>query len=157
MSTEAANAARAKAAVKHKVAAYISDHYTLTSLPVCQGDLIRHFNMPKTTVNYVMRELQREQRVKCVGMAIDTMRDDVASNVFMYGPPDASPLAKSVVKVTTPRSPYEGKPTALREVRVKAPKYRGEKQPPPYRAEFTPMDEGSYDLWIGRNLAMLAR
>lgn len=155
MTYVAANQAREKAAVKHKVAAYITDHYTLTSLPLCQGDLIRHFNMPKTTVNYVMRELQREQRVKCVGMAIDTMRDDVASNVFMYGPPDAKQLARSVVKATVPRpTVYSAKPAPMSEPRPKPPKYVGVSGGK-YVTEWRESKERDY--WIARDLALTQR
>jgi hypothetical protein len=156
--TQAANAARQKAANKHKIAQYIADHYSMTGQPLAQPDIIGSLKFSRTTVSRALRELFVEKRIKCVGVAVDTERENLNANTRMYGPPDAAMIGPPPVVVPEKRREmaYQGKPAPLAMPRVKTPKYRGEKGAR-YVPEFKPMEEGSYDLYAGRNLAMLAR
>jgi len=159
MTNQAANLAREKAAIKHKIAAYIADHYAMTREALCQADIIAALNLPKSTVNRAVRELQHEAKIKCVGLAGDTDRDDVAPNVRVYGTMDAVMLARSFTKAVVPRQAprqYVGKPGPVREARAKSKPYRGECGEK-YVPEFREMTEGAYDLRAHQKLALLAR
>lgn len=94
----AANAAREKAAAKHKIAKHIADHYAMTRQGLCQPDIIRQVKAIKSTVNRAVRELVNEKRVKFIGYAVDAGREDIAPNVRMYGPMDAVMISRGYDK-----------------------------------------------------------
>ena len=159
--TQAANAARAKAAVKHKIAQYIADHYAMTREPLCQADILAKFEITRGSVNRSIRELQKKKKIHCVALAGDTEREDVAANVKMYAPITAPmmgvvPVATGNGRGAVAYPAYEGKPKPLRERRPKQERYRGERGEK-YVPPFVEMTASDYDLRAHQKLAMLAR
>lgn len=159
MTLQAANAARQKAAVKHKIAAYISDYYAATKRGVCVADVIAAMKISKDTAHRSFRDLVTAQKIQCIGMAFDTDRDDIASNVRIYGPMDAAALDRK-----PPRKyahgyavPYEGKPAMVKPVK-REPRTGsgqvGEKYVAPITRE---SGRKEADYWAHRDLALLAR
>jgi len=153
----AANAARAKAAIKHKIAAYITDHYAATKQGVCGCDLIAEMKLSKDSAYRSLRELVAMGKIHCIGLSGDTERTDIANNISVYAPMDAPMLQRRVVKARVPRVVVrvsESKPPPLSAPRVKAAPYRGEigRQ---YVPEFKP--SSGREFWLARDLALLAR
>lgn len=158
MTLQAANAARAKAAHKHKIAAYVAETYAATKKPVCQSDIMVALKVCKATVNRAVKELQTEQKIHCVGTAADADRDDLVANVRLYGPMNAPKICRFMPPVPPRKRPaYCGKPAPVAEPRKPSVKYVGEigrKYAPDWRDQPTRKPE---EFWGGRDLAMLSR
>ena len=154
-----ANAARQKAATKHRVVAWVLGHYKTTGNPVCQNDVIAALKIGRNIVNRAFRELVHEKKIHCIGLASDTRRGDLAMNMKMYGPPEVPVIPRSLDGGSAQRvsgakaRAYLGKPAALAAPRVKTPRYRGEKGRQ-YVPTFSPL---ARDPFAHMKLAMLAR
>jgi len=154
MTLQAANAAREKAAHKHKIAAYVTQHYAETRKPVCQSDIITALKVCKATVNRAVKELQTEQKIHCIGTAADADRDDITANTRLYGPLSAPVIVRSSFNYTPqPQRTFWEKPP-VRESAVKQPRYKGAVGNK-YVPEFRP--SSGREFWTHKELCLIAR
>jgi len=102
----------------------------------------------KGSMPRIMRELEQEKKVICIGTALDAGRTDMRGSYKVYAPygtPILSVVERPTRRVLTPTAPRK-------------PRYKGEVAPKHYAEWRTPeLTVDSYDLYAGRNLAMLAR
>lgn len=104
------------------------------------GDIMRHCDLTRGSMPRLLKSLQEENIICYIGTAHDAGRKDLKPDVHIYAPYG---------------TPYL---TRLPKPREKPARYRGEKAPKHYHNWQTPeMTVEAYDLYAGRNLAMLAR
>ena len=131
---------------KQMVADLINENWrngkTLAGKVTAWHDIKNKFDWISAKMPRMMQELQEEQRIACIGTALDAGRKDLRPTYKVYAPYGTPAL----VHVALPR---ESKPI----------KYKGERTGPRYWNAFsTPeLSPHDYDLYAGRNLAMLAR
>jgi hypothetical protein len=112
------------------------------------AEIVAVAEIPKGSMPRVMRDLEYEKKVICIGTALDAGRTDMRGSYKVFAPFGTPVLAK----VEPKHRRLSNKPI------VRKPAYRGERTGKQYHnwktAEIT-ME--SYDIYAGRNLAMLAR
>ena len=112
------------------------------------AEIVAVAEIPKGSMPRVMRDLEHEKKVICIGTALDAGRTDMRGSYKVFAPFGTPVLAK----VEPKHRRLSNKPI------VRKAAYRGERTGKQYHnwktAEIT-ME--SYDIYAGRNLAMLAR
>lgn len=154
---QAANAAREKAAAKHKIAKHIADHYAMTRQGLCQPDIIRQFKAIKSTVNRAVRELVNENRVKFIGYAVDAGREDIAPNVRMYGPMDAVMISRRYDKKRAIKADSAAGAVAVPVPVRRNPRTGSGQIGRKYQPEFRPLTPEGYDWRDVAAMRMLVR
>ena len=115
---------------------------------VTWSEIVRAADVPSGSMPRVMKELEQERKIVCIGTALDAFRTDVRRTYKIYAV-FGTPILRKVEPVT-----HRRKLTAA----PRAPRYKGERTGPQYHNWRTPeLTPESYDLYAGRNLAMLAR
>jgi len=147
-----------------RIAQYIAERYAATRKPVCASDIIAALDLPKSSVNTLIRVLHRDGVIRHVGIAADTDRSDLKQNTLMFGPRDAAMLPFRDVPVAArpplrlrsepPGRAYLGKPVSARVERVKSPPYRGAVGNK-YVPEFKP--SSGREFWTHKELCEIAR
>lgn len=154
----------AKITNRDRVLQAIASQWKITKQPMGRVEIVAALKIHKDVIGISIRSLIRSGDVRCVGEAADWQRPEgmpiIKSDASMYAPAGVE-LPTMVPRV---RPAYVRKTAGVRGMRVAkqpdlvaAERYKGVKQPAPYRPEFAPMVRASYDLYAGRNLAMLSR
>ena len=130
---------------KQMIADYVAERYkngrTLQTRITAWHDIKNHFDWIGDKMPRLMQELLRDNLISCVGSARDAGRIDIRPIYRVYAPHGTQALQH----VPLPRE-------------VKPVKYKGIKTPPHYSEWRTPeITPETYDIYAGRNLAMLAR
>ena len=112
------------------------------------AEIVAVAEIPKGSMPRVMRDLEHEKKVICIGTALDAGRTDMRGSYKVFAPFGTPVLAK----VEPKHRRLSNKPMARK------PAYRGERTGPHYTNWKTPeLTMENYNLYEGRNLAMLAR
>lgn len=112
------------------------------------SEIIAVAQVPSGSMPRVMRDLEYERKVICIGTALDAGRTDMRGSYKVYAPFGTPVLAK----VEPKHRRLSNKPI------VRKAAYRGERAAPHYTNWKTPeLTMENYNLYEGRNLAMLAR
>jgi hypothetical protein len=109
------------------------------------AEIVAVAEIPKGSMPRVMRDLDNERKVICIGTALDAGRTDMRGSYKVFAPFGTPVLAKVEVKyrrLTSAPAPRK-------------PAYRGEPAGKEYRNWRTPeITLESYNLYEGRQLAM---
>jgi len=110
--------------------------------PVCSVDLVKFSGLSMTQCRKLLYDLVEREEIHYVGKAKQYQRADVKEETRMYSMnPETVPPTPVVIGTKLIKVKYKG---------VKAPKHYSEWRTPEMTVE-------SYNLYEGRNLAMLAR
>lgn len=153
-----------------RVDAYVAASYGHDSKPLCIEDIRAALNTKSNVIKNAIAMLVLRGNVRCVGLAENTERRDIGAKTKMYAPASAPLLPAFVAKndeidagmVAEARAKADRRyllntePPRVAEPRVRRERYVGQVGVK-YVPEFRELEPDSYDLWVGRNLAMLTR
>ncbi len=128
---------------RQEIVEFISTRYA-QGKPTAWHDIRHRFDWCGKTRPRLIQDMLDRQLICVIGNALDAGRDDLRWDNMVYAP-FGTPALKRIEKPS--------------RYAVKPPKYKGERTGPRYWNAFsTPeLSPHDYDLYAGRNLAMLAR
>lgn len=149
-----------------KMLGHLTMQYHKTKRPMCADEMCVGAYVSQSHGRSMLPMLREAGLIIYVGTAEQAGRTDLQSKVAMFAPKGAMPLPRVVRPLEIHEKPLpENHSLGARSAvqinplpeRPRKQKYKGEINPPRYVPPFEEMTPDKYDLWQGRNLAMLAR